>query len=98
MAEAECGRKASKCLSNEILVSGDDVWGLDPTVNAFQKEAAEKFGFKTALYLPTATMSNLVAMLVHCEKKGSEIILGDKAHMHMYSATISDDSDGDSLY
>ncbi|EER08890.1 L-allo-threonine aldolase, putative [Perkinsus marinus ATCC 50983] len=69
MAEAECG---------------DDVWGLDPTVNAFQKEAAEKFGFKTALYLPTATMSNLVAMLVHCEKKGSEIILGDKAHMHIY--------------
>ncbi|KAF4665181.1 putative low-specificity L-threonine aldolase 1 [Perkinsus olseni] len=69
MADAECG---------------DDVWGLDPTVNAFQQEAAEKFGFRSALYLPTATMSNLVAMLVHCEKRGSEIILGDKAHMHIY--------------
>ncbi|KAF4670609.1 hypothetical protein FOL47_001932 [Perkinsus chesapeaki] len=63
---------------------GDDVWGMDPTVNAFQKEAADKFGFYAALYLPTATMSNLVAMLVHCEKKGSEIILGNKSHIHIY--------------
>ena len=53
---------------------GDDVWGDDPTVNAFQHHLAEKTGKEAALLFPSGTQSNLVALMAHCQR-GDEYIL-----------------------
>jgi threonine aldolase len=58
---------------------GDDVMGEDPTVNRLEEMAAAKLGKEAALYVPTGTMANLVALLTHCGR-GDEVIVGDKAH------------------
>lgn len=47
---------------------GDDVWGDDPTVNAFQATLAERAGKEAALLFPSGTQSNLVALMAHCER------------------------------
>ena len=47
---------------------GDDVWGDDPTVNKLQEMAAERVGKEAALFVPSGTMGNLVAALVHCQR------------------------------
>lgn len=53
---------------------GDDVYGDDPTVNALQDYAAELSGKEAAIFLPTGTQANLVALLSHCER-GEEYIV-----------------------
>ncbi|XP_016122781.1 probable low-specificity L-threonine aldolase 2 [Sinocyclocheilus grahami] len=63
---------------------GDDVFGEDPTVNELQKIAADMFGMEAALYVPTGTMSNLIAVMVHCRERGDEMIVGDLSHIHVY--------------
>ncbi|XP_020787350.2 LOW QUALITY PROTEIN: uncharacterized protein LOC110166451 [Boleophthalmus pectinirostris] len=63
---------------------GDDVMGEDPAVNELQKLAAEMFGMEAALYVPSGTMSNLIAVMVHCRERGDEMILGDLCHVHIY--------------
>ena len=63
---------------------GDDVFGDDPTVNKLQELAASMLGMEAALYVPSGTMGNLIAVLVHCSERGSEIILGDKSHIFYY--------------
>lgn len=49
---------------------GDDVFGDDPTVNYMQKCYAQFFGKEDALYMPSGTQSNLIAMMVNCKIKG----------------------------
>lgn len=56
---------------------GDDVYGDDPTVNQLQVKAAEMLGKEAALFVPSGTMGNLLALLVHCSR-GEEVICGDK--------------------
>lgn len=63
---------------------GDDVYGEDPTVNILEKELAKLFQKERALFFPSGTMSNLVAILSWCNRRGSEVILGDRAHIHKY--------------
>ncbi|KAL2078487.1 hypothetical protein ACEWY4_026172 [Coilia grayii] len=63
---------------------GDDVFGEDPTVNELQQQAAELFGMESALFCPTGTMSNLIAVMVHCRERGDEMIVGDLSHVHIY--------------
>ncbi|XP_061763405.1 uncharacterized protein LOC133557171 [Nerophis ophidion] len=63
---------------------GDDVMGEDPTVNELQKIAADMFGMEAALFVPTGTMSNLIAVMVHCRERGDEMIVGDLSHLHIY--------------
>ncbi|XP_014907765.1 threonine aldolase 1 [Poecilia latipinna] len=63
---------------------GDDVMGEDPTVNELQKLAAEMFGVEASLFVPSGTMSNLIAVMVHCRERGDEMIVGDLSHMHIY--------------
>uniref|UniRef100_A0A8C7DLH8 Threonine aldolase 1 n=1 Tax=Oncorhynchus kisutch TaxID=8019 RepID=A0A8C7DLH8_ONCKI len=63
---------------------GDDVFGEDPTVNELQKMAAEVFGMEAALYVPSGTMANLIAVMVHCKERGDEMIVGDLSHLHIY--------------
>lgn len=62
---------------------GDDVFGDDPTVIALEARAAELVGKEAALYVPSGTMGNLVAVLTHT-KPGDEIILGDQSHIYQY--------------
>jgi len=61
---------------------GDDVYGEDPTVNRLQEMAAERMGKEAALFVPSGTMGNLIALLVHCQR-GDEAILGDLSHPYM---------------
>ena len=64
---------------------GDDVYMDDPTVNKLQEHAAEMLGKEDALFVPSGTMGNLLAMLVHCQR-GDEVIVGDKSHIYMNEA------------
>ena len=57
----------------------------DPTVNNLEKKAAELFGKEAAIIVPSGTMANLVSVLTHCDR-GTEVILGDKAHTYLYEA------------
>lgn len=64
---------------------GDDVYGDDPTVNALQHEAARLAGKEAALFLPSGTQANLVALLSHCQR-GDEYLVGQQAHNYKYEA------------
>lgn len=62
---------------------GDDVYGEDPTINLLQETAAEKMGKAAGLFIPSGTMGNLLAVLVHCQR-GDEAIMGNKGHTFLY--------------
>ena len=62
---------------------GDDVYQEDPTVNRLELMAAEMLGKEVALFTPSGTMSNLIAVLSHT-RPGEEIILGSEAHIFWY--------------
>ena len=62
---------------------GDDVFGDDPTVNALQARIAEMLGKEAALFVPTGTQSNLVAIMSHCGR-GDEYIVGQMAHTYRW--------------
>ncbi|MES2461826.1 MAG: GntG family PLP-dependent aldolase [Armatimonadota bacterium] len=62
---------------------GDDQRGEDPTVNALQDEAARLLGKEAALFLPSATMANQIAIKVHTQP-GDEILCHEKAHIRLY--------------
>lgn len=64
---------------------GDDVYGDDPTVNRLQARAAELFGHEAALFAPSGTQTNLIALLTHCQR-GDEYIVGQDAHTYKYEA------------
>jgi threonine aldolase len=64
---------------------GDDVFGDDPSVNALQARIAKLLGFEAALFLPTATQSNLVALMSHCQR-GDEYLVGQMAHCYRWEA------------
>jgi threonine aldolase len=59
---------------------GDDVYGEDPTVNRLEKRAAEILGKEAALFVPTGTMGNTIAVKLHTEP-GQEVICDDRAHV-----------------
>ena len=62
---------------------GDDVYGEDPTVNALQARLAGDLGFDAALFVPTGTQSNLLALIAHCAR-GDEYLVGMDAHTYKY--------------
>ena len=62
---------------------GDDVFGDDPSVNALQARIAEMLGKEAALFVPTGTQSNLVAIMSHCGR-GDEYIVGQMAHTYRW--------------
>merc|ERR1719253_781311 len=65
-------------------VVGDDVFGDDPTVNALEVRVAKLLGKEAALYVPSGTMANLLAIASHCPKRGEEVIFGDQSHNFIY--------------
>ena len=64
---------------------GDDVFNEDPTINHLEELAAKTFDKDEALFVPSGTMANLVAILSHCQR-GDEVILGDQSHTFLYEA------------
>lgn len=77
--------------TNEMLKAiskaelGDDVFQEDPTVNKLEHLAAKTFNKESAIFMPSGTMANLVAVLTHCQR-GDEVILGDQSHTFLYEA------------
>jgi threonine aldolase len=64
---------------------GDDVFGDDPSVNTLQEYAAAQFGFEAAIFAPTGTQTNLMALMAHCER-GDEAIVGQAWHTYKWEA------------
>ncbi len=62
---------------------GDDVFGEDPTVNKLERMAADLFGMENALFCPSGTMTNQIAIKAHT-LPGDEIICSDLAHVYIY--------------
>ncbi len=65
--------------------TGDDVYGEDPTVARLEQSLAAQLGMDTGLFVPSGTMSNLLALMSHCER-GDEYITGQLAHTYKYEA------------
>lgn len=71
----------------ELMINcelGDDVYGEDPTVNELEAYTSDLTGKEASIFVPTCTMANLIAVGVHCNHRFSEIILGEKQHIHKY--------------
>lgn len=62
---------------------GDDVWGDDPTVKALEEKTATLFGHEAALFCPSGTMTNQIAIKVHTQSPG-EVICEETAHIYRY--------------
>ncbi|MBB3104979.1 low-specificity L-threonine aldolase [Azomonas macrocytogenes] len=63
--------------------TGDDVYGDDPTVRLLESTLAERLGMAAGMFVPSGTMSNLLALMAHCER-GDEYIVGQQAHTYKY--------------
>lgn len=64
---------------------GDDVFGEDPTIHALQARAALMLGHEAALFLPSGTMGNQIALLTHC-RPGDDVLVGQHAHAFLYES------------
>ena len=63
--------------------TGDDVFGEDPTVNALEAISAEIFGMEAALFCPSGTMTNQIAIKCHTQP-GDEVICDQISHVYIY--------------
>jgi threonine aldolase len=59
---------------------GDDVYGEDPTVNELERRVAALLGKEAAIFVPSGTMGNQVALQLHT-RRGDEVLLGESAHL-----------------
>ena len=59
---------------------GDDVYGEDPTINRLEERAAEIFGREAAVFVPTGTMGNQIAIRLHT-RPGQEIVCESRSHI-----------------
>lgn len=59
---------------------GDDVYGDDPTMKELEEYAAAVSGKEAALFVPSGTFGNQLALLTHC-RRGAEVLLGDDCHI-----------------
>ncbi|WP_053956085.1 low-specificity L-threonine aldolase [Inediibacterium massiliense] len=64
-------------------VVGDDVYEDDPTIKELEEYAAKVVGKEAALFVPSGTFGNQLALFTHC-KRGDEVILGDDCHIVMH--------------
>lgn len=62
---------------------GDDVFGEDPSVNKLEALASEMFGMEAALFCPSGTMTNQIAVKCHTQP-GDEVICDESAHVYQY--------------
>jgi len=64
---------------------GDDVFDEDPTIHALQEKTAAYFGMEAALFVPSGTMSNQIAIKAHTQP-GDELICETTAHVYVWEA------------
>ncbi|HEY6562237.1 MAG TPA: low-specificity L-threonine aldolase [Polyangiaceae bacterium] len=64
---------------------GDDVYGEDPSVRALEERTADLLGKERALFVPSGTMANQIALLLHT-RPGDEVIVGERAHCVWYES------------
>jgi threonine aldolase len=64
---------------------GDDVFGEDPTVLALEEEVADRLGKEAALFVPSGTMGNQIAIALHT-RPGDEFLVGEGAHCAWYES------------
>lgn len=64
---------------------GDDVYGEDPEVQRLEREVAERIGTERALFVPSGTMANQIALLCHTAR-GDEVVIGEGAHLARYES------------
>eukprot|EP00979_Chaetoceros_neogracilis_P004834 scaffold840_cov257-Chaetoceros_neogracile.AAC.9 len=78
--------KPSKAMLSTALTAplGDDVFSEDPTVNKLQEMTANLFEKEDALWCPSGTMTNLVAIMAHCHERATEIIVGKESHLTLW--------------
>lgn len=62
---------------------GDDVMGEDPEVTALEQETAALFGKEAAVFCPSGTMTNQIALMLHT-RPGDEVICDSKSHIYLY--------------
>jgi threonine aldolase len=62
---------------------GDDVIDVDPTLDALQRRTAEMLGKQAAIFMPSGTMTNQIALRVHC-KPGDEFLCDSDCHIYNY--------------
>ena len=73
---------AGVCGDGDAAV-GDDVMGEDSTIRAIEARAASLLGLEAAVFVPTCTMANLLAVGAHCAR-GDEVFLGTESHVFVY--------------
>jgi threonine aldolase len=66
---------------------GDDVYGEDPTINHLEARAAEIFGRQAAIFVPTGTMGNQIAIKLHT-RPGQEILCEERGHIFNYEMAM----------
>ncbi|HZO54268.1 MAG TPA: beta-eliminating lyase-related protein, partial [Bryobacteraceae bacterium] len=66
---------------------GDDVYQEDPTVNRLEERAAQVFGKEAALFVPTGTMGNTIALKVNTEH-GQEVLCETRSHVFNYELAM----------
>jgi len=66
---------------------GDDVYGEDPTINRLEARAAEIFDREAAIFLPSGTMGNQIAIKLHT-RPGQEILCEERAHIFNYEMAM----------
>ena len=62
---------------------GDDVFGEDPSINKVEAESARMFGMEAAIFCPSGTMTNQIAIKCHTQP-GDEVICDESAHIYQY--------------
>ncbi len=62
---------------------GDDVFGEDPSINELEQIAADMFGMQAALFCPSGTMTNQIAIKCHTQP-GDEVICDESSHVYQY--------------
>ena len=76
---------------------GDDVYGEDPTVNRLQSLAAALLGKEAALYVPSGTMANQLAIRV-LARPGTEVLVPERSHVYRYEAAAAPLNSGVQLH
>jgi len=64
---------------------GDDVFGEDPTVIELERRVAALFGHEAGLFVPSGTMSNQIAVRIHCRPQ-DEVLLEATSHIYLWEA------------
>jgi threonine aldolase len=64
---------------------GDDIYREDPTARALEERAAELLGKDAALFVPSGTMANQIALMLHC-RPGDDVIIPKDAHVRLYES------------